>query len=140
MFILDAKLTLSSVTLSSHSRKIHTKAGGSPPHGMLMEVPEDDYRAFYKQKRRQKYLKERSRDNRDFSYGMLTPDEFNGEDILAILQPNEISPLLLIKSLFWTLSLKACLKRHQVKQKDFVTRPVEAAMEKADSPRAGGWQ
>ncbi len=28
--------------------------------------------------------------------------------------------------------MKAYLKRHQVKQKDFVTRPVEAAMEKED--------
>ena len=52
-------------------------------HGMLMEVPEDEYKAFYKRKRRQKYLAERSRDNGDFSYDMLTTDEFNGEDILV---------------------------------------------------------
>ena len=52
-------------------------------HGMLMEVPEDDYKAFYKRKRREKYLKDRSKDNGDFSYDMLTTDEFNGEDILA---------------------------------------------------------
>lgn len=51
-------------------------------HGMLMEVPEDDYKAFYKKKRRQKYLAERSRDNGDFSYDMLTTDDFNGEEIL----------------------------------------------------------
>ena len=50
---------------------------------MLMEVPEDEYKAFYKDKRRQKYLNERSRDNGDFSYDMLTTDEFNGEDILV---------------------------------------------------------
>ena len=54
-----------------------------PLHGMLMEAPEDDYKAFYKQKRREKYMKERSRDNGDFSYDMLTTDEFNGEDILV---------------------------------------------------------
>lgn len=54
-----------------------------PLHGMLMEVSEDDYKSFYKQKRRQKYLAERSRDNGDFSYDMLTTDEFNGEDILV---------------------------------------------------------
>ena len=52
-------------------------------HGMLMEVSEDAYKAFYKDKRRQKYLNERSNDNGDFSYDMLTTDEFNGEDILV---------------------------------------------------------
>ena len=50
---------------------------------MLMEVPEDAYKAFYKRKRREKYLKDRSKDNGDFSYDMLTTDEFNGEDILV---------------------------------------------------------
>ena len=50
-----------------------------PLHGMLM----DAYKAFYKDKRRQKYLNERSDDNGDFSYDMLTTDEFNGEDILV---------------------------------------------------------
>lgn len=54
-----------------------------PLHGMLMEVPEDAYKAFYREQRRQKYLSERSNDNGDFSYDMLTTDEFNGEDILV---------------------------------------------------------
>ena len=51
-------------------------------HGMLMEVSESDYKAFYKDKRRQKYLDERSAKNGDFSYDMLATDEFNGEDTL----------------------------------------------------------
>ena len=54
-----------------------------PLHGMLMEVSEDVYRDFYKSVRRQKYLDERSKENGDFSYDMLTTDEFNGEDILV---------------------------------------------------------
>ena len=54
-----------------------------PLYGMLMEVSEGDYKAFYKDKRRQKYLDERSAKNGDFSYDMLTTDEFNGEDILV---------------------------------------------------------
>jgi len=54
-----------------------------PLHGMLMEVSENDYKTFYKDKRRQKYLDERSAKNGDFSYDMLTTDEFNGEDILV---------------------------------------------------------
>lgn len=53
-----------------------------PLHGMLMEVSEDTYKAFYKDKRRQKYLYEQSEENGDISYDMLTTDEFSGEDIL----------------------------------------------------------
>lgn len=51
-------------------------------HGVLMEVSEEDYREYYRQKRREKYYTERARDNNDFSYDMLTTNEFNGEDIL----------------------------------------------------------
>lgn len=54
-----------------------------PLHGMLMEVSEAAYKAFYKDKRRQKYLNARSDNNGDFSYDMLTTDEFNGENILV---------------------------------------------------------
>lgn len=53
-----------------------------PLHGMLMEVTEETYRNFYKSQRRQKYIDERSAENGDFSYDMLTTDDFNGEDIL----------------------------------------------------------
>ena len=54
-----------------------------PLHGMLMEVTPEQYRAFYKERRRQKYLYERSRDNRDISIDMLTTEQFNGADILV---------------------------------------------------------
>lgn len=68
-----------------------------PLHGMLMEVTEDTYRDFYRDKRRQKYLYEQSKENGDISYDMLTTDEFSGEDVLidssediAILVENKI--------------------------------------------------
>lgn len=51
-------------------------------HGMLMEVTAKDYLDFYKIQRRQKYIDERSAKNGDFSYDMLTTDDFNGEEIL----------------------------------------------------------
>ncbi len=54
-----------------------------PLHGMLMEATEADYTAFYKDKRRQKYLDERSGENGDISVDMLTTEEFNGADILV---------------------------------------------------------
>ncbi len=53
-----------------------------PLHGMLMKVMKDTYRDFYKDKCRQKYLYELSKENREISYDMLTKDEFIGEDIL----------------------------------------------------------
>lgn len=52
-------------------------------HGMFMEVTEESYRDFYRAKRRQKYIAERSRKNGEISYDMLTTDDFNGEDILV---------------------------------------------------------
>ena len=48
-----------------------------------MEVSKEDYAKFYRAKRRQKYLDERYANNGDFSYDMLTTDDFNGEDILS---------------------------------------------------------
>ena len=54
-----------------------------PLYGMIMEVTESTYLEFYRLQRRQKYIDERSRDNKDISYDSLTTDEFIGEDILV---------------------------------------------------------
>lgn len=54
-----------------------------PLHGMLMEVSEEDCAEYYRHRRREKYIAERSTSNGDISYHMLTNDEFNGEDILV---------------------------------------------------------
>ncbi len=84
VFVLDGKTYLE-LSYAEFRQQADTYHGRRfiPLHGMLMEVPEDEYRTFYKDKRRQKYLKERSKDNSDFSYDMLTTNEFNGEDILV---------------------------------------------------------
>lgn len=52
-------------------------------HGMLMEVTEEDYVSYYKDKRRQRYIEERAKKFGTFSYDAFTTDEFNGEDILV---------------------------------------------------------
>ena len=52
-------------------------------HGMLMEVTEEEYVSYYKDKRRQRYIDERAKKFGTFSYDALTTDEFNGKDILA---------------------------------------------------------
>ena len=84
VFILDGKTYLElSYAEFRQQKDTYQSRWFIPLHGMLMEVPEDEYKAFYQERRRQKYLVERSRDNDDFSYDMLTTDDFNGEDILV---------------------------------------------------------
>lgn len=84
VFVLEGKayLELSYSEFRQQAARYHGRRF-IPLHSMLLEVSENDYKAFYKKKRREKYLKERSRDKGDFSYDMLTTDEFNGEDILV---------------------------------------------------------
>ena len=70
-----------------------------PLHGMLMEVSLKDYKVFYKNRRRQKYLHELSAENEDISFDMLTTDEFSGEDIL-IDYDNDVSEQAITKIIF----------------------------------------
>ena len=67
-----------------------------PLHGMLMEVSLKDYKDFYTNRRRQKYLLELSAENEDISFDMLTTDEFSGEDIL-IDYDNDVSEQAIAK-------------------------------------------
>lgn len=66
----------------SESDASYTNRRFLPLHGMLMEVNENEYKEFYKTSRRQKYLEELSKENGEFSFDMLTTDDFNGQDIL----------------------------------------------------------
>lgn len=54
-----------------------------PLHGMLMEVSEEDYKAFYKAQRRQKYLMEQSAHNQDISMDMLSTKDFQDRALLT---------------------------------------------------------
>lgn len=54
-----------------------------PLHGMLMEVTREQYRGFYKEQRRQKYLTEKSARNQDVSIDAMLTEELNGADFLA---------------------------------------------------------
>lgn len=69
--------------LMMHQQSEKNKRFFIPLHGMLMEVEEQQYCDFYKDRRRQKYLKEESQKNGEISYDMLTTDEFKGEKILV---------------------------------------------------------
>ena len=84
VFVLEDGMYVELTYAKFHQKKTcYTGRRFIPLHGMLMEGSESNYKAFYKDKRRQKYLDERSAKNGDFSYDMLTTDEFNGEDILV---------------------------------------------------------
>ena len=54
-----------------------------PLYGMLMEVTEETYKWYYKDKRRQKYIDERSLLNGDVSYDALDTDETLGAEVFA---------------------------------------------------------
>lgn len=88
-----------------------------PLHGMLMEVEENEYRTFYKNVRRQKYLRERSVENEDFSYDMLTTDNFNGADIL-VDETQDVEEIaqrnILLDKLKYSLSLLSSEERELI--------------------------
>lgn len=88
-----------------------------PLYGMLMEVAEDEYRTFYKNVRRQKYLKELSAANGDFSYDMLTTDDFNGQDILADETQNVEE---IVERKIITDRLNQCVEFLSLKEKEII--------------------
>ena len=49
----------------------------------IMEVKYKDYKEYYKNRRRQKYLYELAAENSDVSFDALSTAEFNGEDVLT---------------------------------------------------------
>lgn len=53
-----------------------------PLHGMLLEVTQEQYREFYKEKRRQKYLTEQSIENKDVSIDVLLAESLSGISFL----------------------------------------------------------
>ena len=62
-------------------------------YGMLMEVTQSDYDDFYRQKRRQKYIDERSEKNGDISFDTFTTDDSIGKGI-SINGSEDISELV----------------------------------------------
>ena len=79
-----------------------------PLHGMLMEVTEDVYDDFYRDKRRQQYITARAIVNGDLSYDALNTDEFNGDNILVDPDENvaeQVAQKMLIEKLHRVLPL-----------------------------------
>ena len=79
-----------------------------PLHGMLMEVTEDVYDDFYRDKRRQQYITARAIANGDLPYDALNTDEFNGDNILVDPDENvaeQVAQKMLIEKLHRVLPL-----------------------------------
>lgn len=89
-----------------------------PLHGMLMEVSKEEYKAFYKNARRQKYLNELSIENGDISYDMLTTDEFIGRDIL-VAEKTDVSEL--VENKIMVDKLRECISLLSDDEKELVT-------------------
>ena len=87
VFILEngkyKEITYSELKQLEHADKSYMGKLFLPLHGMLMEVTEQTYREYYRDKRRQKYIDERSKLNGDVSYNALDTDETLGEDVFA---------------------------------------------------------
>lgn len=87
VFILEngnyKEITYNELQKLERSDKSYVDKFFLPLHGMLMEVTEQTYREYYRDKRRQKYIDERSKLNGDVSYNALDTGETLGEDVFA---------------------------------------------------------
>ena len=87
VFILEngnyKEITYSELQKLERSDKSYAGKFFLPLYGMLMEVTAETYKAYYKDKRRQKYIDERSRLNGDVSYDALDTDETLGVEVFA---------------------------------------------------------
>lgn len=86
VFILEngkyKEITYNELQKLEQTEKSYTSKRFLPLHGMLMEVTEETYKWYYKDKRRQNYVDECSRKRGDFSYNALDTKDLLGEDIL----------------------------------------------------------
>jgi RNA polymerase sigma factor (sigma-70 family) len=81
------EITYAELIIRQEADPSYTKRRFIPVHGMLMEVSEEEYRDFYRVKRRQTYIDEEASRAGAFSYNALDTDEMNGEDIIPDPSP-----------------------------------------------------
>ena len=92
VFILEngkyKEITYSELQELEQSDKSYAEKFFLPLYGMLMEVTAETYKWYYKDKRRQKYIDERSLLNGDVSYDALDTDETLGAEVFADTKTN----------------------------------------------------
>ena len=72
-----------------------------------MEVTAETYKAYYKDKRRQKYIDERSLLNGDVSYDALDTDETLGAEVFADTKTN-------VEATVWTVTAQDTSCRNSI--------------------------
>ena len=125
VFILEngkyKEITYSELQELEQSDKSYAEKFFLPLYGMLMEVTAETYKAYYKDKRRQKYIDERSLLNGDVSYDALDTDTVINKMTVAelrkaflLLSPDEKK--LLIEHFFDEKSQVELSKQYGVNQ------------------------
>jgi len=77
------EISYAELVLRSETEPLYKEKRFIPLHGMLMEVSLDDYKEFYRTRRRQKYLREEAIRAKEVSYNAIDSDEMSGEDIIV---------------------------------------------------------
>ena len=81
-------------------------------HAMLMEVKEEDYKTFYKEREHIRYLKALDKKHGLLSYHALDAEGFSGENILVDYEADmaNIDQKFMIKDLLQ--KVQACLRKN----------------------------
>lgn len=106
-----------------------------PIHGMLLEVPQEEYAAYYRAKNRRRYLAKLAAKCGEFSTDMLTTDEFNGMDIFV--DPGEPVEEVVIQKVL-TGRLRACLLRLTQEERELIVDIFYRGLSERDAAKLRG--
>lgn len=74
-----------------------------PAEGKMVEVTEEQYREFYKHKRKEKYLKEQDNKHKVYHYSDLDTDELLGEEMFSYPEEEGVEDMVIDKILLEVL-------------------------------------
>lgn len=89
-----------------------------PVEGKMVDVTEEQYRAFYKYKRREKYLEERDKAHRLQHYNDLDTDEILGEEMFSY--PEEIGVEELVVNKMLLENLLRCVRELPEEDQEYI--------------------
>lgn len=74
-----------------------------PAQGKMVEVTEEQYREFYKHKRKEKYLEEQDNKHKVYHYSDLDTDELLGEEMFSYPEEEGVEDMVVEKILLEVL-------------------------------------
>ena len=74
-----------------------------PAEGKMVEVTEEQYREFYKHKRKEKYLEEQDNKHKVYHYSDLDTDELLGEEMFSYPEEEGVEDMVVEKILLEVL-------------------------------------